>query len=211
MRGAPRSYSAALIGVTTLVTLAGASAPAPAETTNILGLMVMDDGAFMGSILEAWAFGSLIPSAPHPYGTVQTVDAFSNVGGPVLLDSTQAPRPGWDYELSVDLADSQIRIVPNLEQYNRIVLQMFIEESDGKTPISAYEVKYNGQVIEVEDIGTLTTVDLPQIAFRFEFEEYLGPLGVIDGVLTVQWNHVPAPGALALLGLAGAVRRRRRA
>jgi hypothetical protein len=194
-----------------VLTIAGsASSSAFAGFDDIEGAIMMDDGAYLGTVLEVWAFGAVFPSSPHVYGTTETVDAFNNVGGPIQLDSTQTPTTGWGYALNADLTDSMIRIVPGFEEFDRLTVQLNVEVPGTTTPIADYEVRYDGQVIEVEDIGELKSMKLSNIAFRFSFEEYLDPAGFLSGVLTVQWNQVPGPGALALLGVAGVALKRRR-
>ena len=80
----------------------------------------------------------------------------------------------------------------------------YVDQGDGWDYVSGSHYQFDGN-------SSIFTIDLPEIegkAFKIVLDNYLTPTGV--AIDNVAFNIVPAPGALALLGLAGVAGNRRR-
>jgi len=197
-----------LVCTALLASVAVVAGPASADPTVVFGAIAWDDAVPFGNVFDAWDFGAVTLLNPHPYGTFENRNSYFGNAGPIGIDSTNAPRPGWDWEMSFDFQNAGVQVVPGYEVFTNITVYLYIKEVNTTRPISEFEVKYNGNVIGV-DTNWLPGDD-QAIMFTISFLDLLGPNGQFDGILTVQWNQVPAPGALALLGLAGVMAKRRR-
>ena len=144
---------------------------------------------------------SSIVQGYHTFGTTGT-----NIGGTWYVDVSSGPsqRVGWDYELTAnwDPFDPE----SFFPEYSQGYLYIYIKEAGTTTPISAVNVKdVNGNDIAFNvEAGSGPGT----IAITFDLFGLINTTG--SHIMSVQWNQVPAPGALALLGVAGLVGKRRR-
>jgi hypothetical protein len=159
-----------------------------------------DIGVVATTMNPTTGYYSSVVSGYHVFGTSNT-----QIGGTwhVLVSSGPSQRPGWDYELTVnwDPFDPE----SFFPAYNLGVLYLVIKDPDTTTPITDVAVKdVNGNNIDFTDMGS----DPGLIFINFDLLAMINNTG--SHTMSVQWNQVPAPGALALLGVAGLVGKRRR-
>jgi len=202
-----QTLSRGLVCSALLAAVSGATSNVHADPTDIFGAVAWDDAAFFGNVVDAWDFGAVTGTNPHTYGTVQSVGSFFSGADPLVIDSSQEPRPGWDWQVSIDFLNSGISNVYNAYGFDRVSVYLYIKELGTTAPISGVHAKYNGAEIGFID---LAPGDPQGFILQFLINDMVDPTGLVTGVLTIQWNQVPAPGALALLGLAGMASRRRR-
>lgn len=202
-----RKLTGGLVCTALLASVSAISSQANADPTDIYAGFAQNlPGGFFGTAVDAWDSG-VFGGAPHTYGTQSVAQSYFGTGYSIGMDSTAAPRPGWDWEISLDLSNSGMYIIPTYPQYNQFTVYLYIKEP-GVAPITDFHLKYNGQDIQPSlDFGTFGGAVL---AFQVNIADMIDPTGFVTGTLTVQWNQVPAPGALALLGVAGLVGKRRR-
>jgi hypothetical protein len=179
-----------------LATMVVAETPASADPTDItvIGDWFRSNGTFYSGINGVHTFGGPVTTIPGTSPTF-TVDVSS---GP-------SQRPGWTYELTIDFYDFALF---NLGGDGGSFWQFTFNIKDEPTgnPISEYEVKNGaGIVLAVADLGSTDgTITFQLLNSAFDLP------GASQDKLTIQWNQIPAPGALALLGVAGLVGKRRR-
>lgn len=167
------------------------------------------DMIFLTALWNPTSSGALsVSSSIQAFGTSFDHEAFT--GYPIHISTGLSQRPGWTYEANFDYIDFDPGFA--LPAYNQLIIYMYVK-APGANPISGIEVKdgtgasmaYTGALELFGGTAGLAT-DGSAIAILVDVQT------VIDTgfLVTVQWNQVPAPGALALLGVAGLVGKRRR-
>ena len=128
---------------------------------------------------------------------------------PLVVSSALSDRPGFDFELTWDLTGFDTSFFAPDDMF---WVELDIKDENTDTPIIAIGVK-DWEGVEITDWIDLTgngsgfTNGTIGLAFPFF---HIQPTGSGHEFFTIQWAQVPTPGALALLGLAGVVGRRRR-
>lgn len=133
----------------------------------------------------------------HEFGTSDSVAPFP--GFPITITSGLSDREGWEYEILIDYTEYDIGIFGD---GTSTVELLGIKSPDSPYPITEAFAK-DAQGNAIGDIG----FDGSSITWVGSIADILGG----GEMVTIQWNQaVPAPGALALLGVAGLVGTRRR-
>lgn len=128
---------------------------------------------------------------------------------PLVVSSALSDRPGFDFEMTWDLTGFGVNFFLANDLF---YVELDIKDDNTETPIIAIFVKdWEGNEITdwIDLTGTGTGFTNGTIGLAFPFF-HLQPEGSGHEFFTIQWAQIPAPGALALLGLAGVVSRRRR-
>ena len=136
-------------------------------------------------------------------------------GAPTVLPGTLYPqftvgvtsglsqRPGWQYEVVLDFSQFGVAGLG----VGSWQTQLDIKPQPAANPITGYQVKNSlGEVINTVDLGSNGgTIHISNNWADFNFAG-------TPPLLIIQFNQAPAPGAFALLGVAGVIsgsRRRR--
>jgi MYXO-CTERM domain-containing protein len=177
-------------------------------------------GALLASVCGAVETASANPTelaiTTSINGTFSVASAFHTFGGPattygaatypITVSSGASSAVGFDYAIDFDLIGFDISYFPAGDMFH-VAIDVAM---DGGKKIGAMEVvNYSGAVIAITDLsGTGTGHTDGSIMFSFDV------LSVYPGIggegFVINFTTVPAPGALALLGLAGVAGGRRR-
>ncbi len=175
---------AAVVGL--LATVARADLE-PGDPIDIFGFF---DGE------AAWGF-----EGPHPFGGVSL---YTDVlfGTDIFVTSHELrPPPGKKFAGLIEIFYDAVYLI-DFPHFEMIEISG-IKEPGGKNFINSVEV-----VGALADFSTISTD-----GFNIHFEAFSGDIFIYgNSVVSITWTQIPAPGALALLGLAGlmGMRRRRR-
>jgi hypothetical protein len=178
---------ATLAGATLATILAGtASADLTGTTLNL-------------SINHTGAPGALsaINNVTHTYGTTDTLTV-PNWGSVVV--STPAPAPGAEHAMNVDFTLFGYSAFGFFGSTGTIKLNNLAETAD----LSSVRLLANGM-----DIATAVSAATGGFQVSWDSTTLLAINPTTPNV-TVAWNTLPGPGALAMLGLAGLTPRHRR-
>jgi len=148
-------------------------------------------------------YAASVFSSLHTFGTTSMHGLATY---PVHFTSGFSARPGWTYEMVVDFSDYDPGFFVPFG-YDALAIYLFIKEPGTTAPISEINVKDGtGADLAYTGMFNLEGHDDGVIGIHVDTN------AVIAGgfTVTIQWNQVPAPGALALLGVAGLVGKRRR-
>lgn len=140
----------------------------------------------------------------HSFGGA-TILPYDSAFYSIIVTSGLSNRAGWQYEITFDYINFGISFFQNSASFTNPAAEVHVtvDDPDG---IGSYTVKgYDGSAIawtEGADHNLGNGV--------FHILVLLDEVEAGDYGFTIQWNAVPAPGALALLGVAGVVGKRRR-
>lgn len=139
----------------------------------------------------------VVSFADHAFGSSDTMDAFNDPDGafPIHLTTGLSTLPEWEYEMAIDYSDYDIAFFGMAALTNAVI---DINNSDyaGVTDAVVLDV-FGNSVGNVNFTDTTMTMQASGLLLQS------------GNVATVYWN-VPAPGALALLAVAGVVGSTRR-
>lgn len=137
----------------------------------------------------------------HTFGGAPTV-----LGGfySQTVTSGLSNRPGWEYQLNVDYANFGTSYFAGGGW--TFVINLVIKPENTPSPITAVTIKDSQGNTYVNPV--LLTFTPGSIQVRLTAEAVIGG----GDWVSIQWNQgeIPAPGALALLGIAGLAGTRRR-
>lgn len=139
----------------------------------------------------------VVSFSDHTFNSSDTMDPFNNPDGayPIHITSGTSTLAGWDYQMVIDYSDYDIGFFGMAALTNATI--------DIKN--SAYAGVIDAIVLDTFNnaVGSVSFTDTTMMM------QASGLLLQPTGVATVYWN-VPAPGALALLAIAGVVGSTRR-
>jgi hypothetical protein len=150
--------------------------------------------------------GTSLFSLVHTFGSS---DTYGSSVYPMTVSSGLSDREDWDYEVTWDLTAFDTSFFDPDDTFNVL---MEIKADDTDSPISEISVKdaagnETDAWIDLTGTGTGHTNGSISLGVIFEI---IQPSGSGNEFFTIQWNQVPAPGAMALIGLAALAGRRRR-
>lgn len=181
--------SGALICGALLASIATMAEPVHADPTviGIQGAWNNGAGGVYTSISGVHTFGgppTILPGSSAPVFTVTATSGLST-------------RPGFDFELVLDFANFGLFNNPPNIWWDTTLM---IKPDTTPAPIGVYQVKNGaGAILQTVDLGsTPGTIRIRNLIGDFNLP------GAADDKLIIQWTQIPAPGALALLGAAGA-------
>ncbi len=166
-----------------------------ARADLIFGDPIDIEGSFAGETVWGSPF-----EGPHPFGgeTFYVEQLFFT---PIVVSSGELlPPPGKKFAGQIGITYDPVYLVAPLPHREGIDISG-IKDPGAKNFINSVEV-----VGPLADFSTVTTD-----GFNIHFEAY--SLDILDfggGTVTITWTQIPAPGSLALLGLAGLMGTRRR-
>jgi len=141
-------------------------------------------------------FTEVAPFLGHEFGTSDSFAPFP--GFPINISSGLSDREGWQYQIVIDYREYDIGIFGS---GTSTVELLGIKSPDSPFPITDARAKdaFGNDIGGIEfDGGNIIWVG--------------GTMDILNSgeLVTIQWNQIPAPGAIALLGLAGLTGTRRR-
>ncbi len=185
--------SAALMSGAILASVMGVTEIAQADPTDIF-ILTSEGGDF--SVASTFnVFGSSTTYGLSIY--------------PITVTSGFSQRDGWTYELHWDLQSFDTSFFAPTDVFH---VQADIKPPGTGAPITEIQVKdWEGNPITdwVDLSGTGNGFNDGSILLGIPFF-HIQPTGSGMEMFSIQWNQVPAPGALALLGIAVVAGHRRR-
>lgn len=154
-------------------------------------------------------------SGVHTFGGAATVLPYASTFYSITVTSALSQRPGWQYEVTFDYINFGISFFQGAS-FNNSQAEIVLEIDD-PNGVGSYTVKdwFGNAIAWTEYGGSGGSEDLAIYGHDLSagvIHIFIDADDIAAGGVgfSVQWNAVPAPGALALLGVAGVIGKRRR-
>lgn len=130
----------------------------------------------------------------HEFGTTETSDFFF----PITISSGLSDRDDWTYQLVIDYTENDLGFFGN-----------------GSASIEILNIKGPDDPMPIIEVQAKDAQGNPIGQWEFDGGNIFWAAGTSEilesgEIVVIQWNQIPAPGALALLGIAGLCGARRR-